>query len=219
MIEKPRVLVVQGYTDYKKYCRFLIDRSYAQLSYKNKELMFITDINTPSIKKGTTGEEICALVRQKGIERARKEKFDFIYQLDVDFLPDPNTLERLIAVDGPIVGGMVAARGNANEVIGHNYTNRNDLTREPLRRYQLKNVVHVGGTSGADLLIRCDVFSRIDLKDYTGPDMIAGRYTAEDEFYQIKAYRELGVVPLMRTDVRGWHYDEDGFTYRNWGMT
>jgi glycosyltransferase involved in cell wall biosynthesis len=215
----PSVLVVIIYTDYKSYCKKLMPQIFDMLTYKNKTLLYVTPENCPELRTATTGEEVCSIGRNFGYKYATKHNFDYVFQLDHDCEPEPDALQRLTSTSRPLVGGLLAHRGNPWEVIGHRYSDRNLLTRVPLRRNELQGVVEVDGASGGYLLIARSIFSKVNLDDYTGPDIIPYRHTAEDEYYQIKIYNKLGIRPSLLANLKSWHYDADGFKYRNFGET
>ena len=211
------VLVVIGYTPYKNYCRFMYPKIYDSLTYKNKSVAFIDERTYPALLRCSSGEQVCADQRQIGIEIAKRENYDWILQLDLDAEPPVDIIEKMLEVDYPLVGGLLAARGNAWQVIGHNYGVRKDLNRIWLKPEDVDKNQIVDGISGGTLLIRSNVFSRVDLSSYQGPSTIPLRYTADDEFYQIKVYNSLKLRPKVCSSVRSWHYNDDGRAYRVWG--
>ena len=75
----------------------------------------------------------------------------------------------------------------------------------------------VDGISGAQLLMARGIYHRVDYSGYTGPNTIPGRFTADDEYVQIKIYDSLKIRPKVATDCRSWHYNNDGRAYRVWG--
>ena len=211
------VLVVIVYTHHKKYSRFLYPKNYQLLTYKNKKCAFITERECPELGRQPTGEQRAATGRQKGIEIAKEENFDWIFFLDVDTEPEPDTLEKLLAVKHPLVGGLHAARGNPWHVIGHNYKDRKSLERIWLKRGNLKGTPEVDGISGGCLLVAKGVFHRVDYSGYVGPSTLPMRYTADDEYLEIKIFNSLKIRPKVATSCRPWHYSDDGRAYRIWG--
>jgi len=217
MTKKPKVLVVVVYNAGKQYCQSLYPIVTGNLHYSEKEILEVTELQEPKVGTAATGEEAAAAGRNYGMHYARKHKFDFMFQMDIDIVPPVDIIQRLLATGSFFVGAAVAARGNENQCIGHIYRNRDLLSREPLYRPPDDDVLAVDGIAGAALLIGREVFGKVDLADYKGPDHIEGRHTADDEYYQIKVYNELGVVPECDYGLRPWHYDADGYAYRLWG--
>lgn len=218
MISKiPKVLVVVVYTDYKEYCKFLYPAMFERLTYPNKELCLITDQELPGLSELPTGELIAARGRQYGIEKALEGNFDYILQLDYDVEPPVDTIEKLLFPSVPLIGGAVASRSDANSFIGHNYSNREKLTRRSISYGKVGIVETTDGVAGGCLLISRDIFKEVDYKKYKGPDTIPGRFTADDEFFQIEVYNKLGIIPKCSFYVRPWHYHDDGWAYRLWG--
>lgn len=211
------VLVVIGYTGYKSYCRHLYPKFYNSLTYENKQVAFIDEKSYPELLRYPTGEQVCAAVRQIGIDIAKRANYDWIFQMDLDSEPEPDTIQKLLAVNHPLVGGLLAARGNAWQVIGHTYKDRQSLERIWLKKEEMVNNPYVDGISGGALLIARGVFHRVDYSNYQGPNTIPLRFTADDEFYQIKIYNSLKLKPKVATDCRIWHYNDDGRAYRVWG--
>lgn len=214
---KAKVLVVIVYTDYKEYCKFLYPEIYEMLTYKRKELLFVTEKNCPELTQQPTGEQVAATGRNFGVKHARKGDYTHIFFLDFDTKPEPDAIQRLLSLGKPLAGGLHAARGNPWQVIGHNYRDRGSLERLPLLRNNLHGVVEVDGVTGGYLLVSRKVFEKVDYDDYLGPETIPGRHTADDEFFEIEAFNKLGVLPVVRCDLKSWHYSDDGFRYRNFG--
>jgi hypothetical protein len=213
----PKVLVNIVYTDYKAYCKWLYPVVYDSLDYPNKEEFFVTEENTPELADLKTGEEIAAAGRNAGIYYARKNDFDYILQLDCDVEPPKDVIQRLLAVDHPLAGGAVAARGNENEFIGHYYHTHGNHIRLAVPQKDAHGIVEVGGTASACLLIAREVFSQVDYEGYKGPNTIHDRFTADDEYYQIKVFKELEIRPKVDFNLKPWHYDANGWMYRLWG--
>jgi len=211
------VLVVIVYTHHKNYARFLFPKIYDLLTYKNKGYVFISEKNYPELLRLNTGEERAAYGRNIGIQMGRKENVDYILFLDIDTEPEPDTIEKLLAVKYPLVGAMHAARGNSWHLIGHNYTNRKSKNRIWLKKSEMVGFPDVDGISGGVLLVQKGIFNRVDYKGYIGPDTIPLRYTADDEYLQIKIYESLKIRPKAATNCRSWHYSDDGRAYRVWG--
>ena len=202
----------------KSYCEFLFSRNYKILSYANKELIFITPFNCPALRDCTSGELVCGVGSQAGIEIARERGFDYVFFLDYDCLPDPHIIERLLALNVPLAGGMLCARGNENKVIGHNYIDRENLVRRDLTPEELTEPCFVDGISGGLLLIARSIFEKVDLSGYTNPAAIPGSWICDDEFLQLAIYDRLGIKPMVDPEAKACHYCEDGYYYRTWGI-
>ena len=212
-----KVLVAIVYTHYKKYCRFLYPKIFDLLTWKNKEIAFIDEKQYPQILTQPTGEQRAAMGRQIGIDIARKKNPDWLFFLDIDNEPEPDAIEKMLKVEHPLVGGLHAARGDSYHVIGHNYSNRKELNRVFLRRSDLTGYPEVDGISGGYLLVARGIFHRVDYSGYKGPFTIPGRFTADDEYLEIKIFNSLKIRPKVATDCRSWHYSDDGRAYRVWG--
>lgn len=213
----PSVLVSVVYTDYKHYCDWLHPIIYDRLSYPNKKLMLVTKDNLPELANMPTGEQVAALGRDFGIRYARANNFDYILQLDCDVEPPDDIIEQLLAINHPLAGGAVAARGNENEYIGHDYAENDKLERVAIFKDQAIGIREVGATASACLLIAKEVFSKVDYTGYEGPNTIHGRFTADDEYYQIKIFEKLKIRPLVDFTICPWHYDSNGWKYKLWG--
>ena len=219
MTEKanPKVLVVVVYTAKKGYCEWLFPIVFDKLTYENKTPLFVTEKNYPELDDCSTGEAICSLGRNIGITYAKEHGFDYILQLDSDLDTPEDTIERLLATGKPLVGGAVAARGNENALIGHNYKQPSDFERLQINKEYGVGLVEVDGTSGSCLLIARSIFSKISLDSYTGPAVIRHRYTGEDEYYQMLVFKKFGIKPFIDFNLKPWHHDANGWKYRLWG--
>jgi len=212
-----KVLVGYIYTKYKEYCRWMFPKTFDSLTYKNKYAYMVDEDHFPILKEQPTGEQVCSMGRQLITEKAREIDVDWILYLDLDLEPDPDTIQKLLAVKHPIVGGLVSARGNAWQIIGHNYKNRKTLERKWLTQTDVKDNKEVDGISGACLLVARGIYSKYDYKDYNGPDTIKGRYTADDEYLQIKVYEGMKIKPRVASNCYSWHYDSNGRAYKLFG--
>lgn len=213
----PSVLVVQVYTHHKQYCRFMYPKFFNSLTYKNKDIAWIDEQRYYELKREPTGEQRAAKGRQIGIEIAIKKDVDWIFFMDLDVEPDVDIIEKMLAVNKPLVGGLHAARGNANQCIGHNYKSRKSLERVWLKRKDMKGTPTVDGISGGTLLVAKGLFHRIDYTGYLGPGTIPERHTADDEYLQIQIYKSTKIRPVVATNAKSWHYSEDGRAYKLWG--
>lgn len=216
-LKKPKVLVAIVYTDYKQYAMHLFPKNFITLTYEPKECLFIDERKCPELLIQTTGESVVAVGRQYAIDYARTHKHDYILFLDIDLMPDPNTIQMLLDVNTDICAALVAARQNAWETIGHNYENEKTLIRKQIEQKDCTGIIPAGGACGACMLVSKNVFNKIDYTGYAGPETIPGRYTADDEYLQIRALQELHIRPKINCKLKPWHYDQNGFKYRNWG--
>lgn len=182
--------------------------------YTNKQILLIDETNYPDIAKPPLGELICAKGRNFAVQYARKHNFDYIYFQDLDLEPSENMIETLLASGSPLIGSLVAARGNANQIIGHSYKNRETLERVPLYLPELQQYQEVDGIGGCSLLVHRSIFSEVDYSGYTGPDTFKGRFTADDEYFQLKVYEKLKIRPCIEITQKAWHYDSNGYRYQ-----
>jgi hypothetical protein len=212
--EKPKVLVVVIRSGPKTYCWNWWPHFAEKLQYENKTLLLVNEENCPKLAGVENGDLICAFGRDFGVHYAREHNFEYIFFLDLDFEPDPMLLDEMVNLHYPLVGALVAARGNPHCIIGHNYCPRESLHREPLYYYDLKHGDPVDGISGAALLVHRSIFLEVDYSGYTGVDTIPGRTTCDDEFYQIQIFNKLKIKPRIVFNSRGWHYHSDGVKYR-----
>jgi hypothetical protein len=212
-----KVLVVTSYTDFKYYCRPLFPRAFNDLTYPNKELLFITEKNYPGISKVGTGDVICGMARAYGIEYAIKHNFDWVLFLDVDLIPDPGIIEELLAAKHSFVGGVVATRGDSTKIIGHLYDSWDFKGRIPLNYRGKNGVQKADGISGAMMMVHKSIFKYADYKGYTGVDIYPGRTTCDDEFYCIQVQEKTRIEPFIQLNARSWHLHSDGYGYRWYG--
>jgi hypothetical protein len=216
-IKPDSVLVVQVFTHHKQYCRWMYPKIYQSLTYKNKYCAFIDEKKYPELTRCSTGEERAATGRQIGIDLARHGNFDWLFFLDLDTEPDPDCIEKMLSLNYPLVGGLHAARGDPWHAIGHNYVSRKTLNRVWLKKSDLENNPVVDAISGGMLLVARGIFSRVDYSGYMGPHTIPLRFTADDEFLEIKIFNSLKIRPKVASNCFSWHYNDDGRAYRLWG--
>jgi len=211
--QKPTVLIPIVCSGPKTWAFRFFPKFAKAIKYPYKEVLLITGKNCPELKKITVGEQIAATGRQFAINYAKKHNFEYIYFLDLDLEVQSDILHSLLSVKHPLVGSLVAARGNPFLVIGHNYGSFSALDRIPLYYPDLKTGDEVGGIGGCSLLVHKSIFSKVDYSGYTGPRVIPGRHTADDEYLQIQIYKKLRIKPKIYVGDTSWHYHEDGFTY------
>lgn len=211
------VLVVIVYTHHKEYCKFLYPDIFNVLTYKNKICAFIDEKDYPELAKQPTGEQRAACGRQIGIDIARKKNVDWIFFLDLDTMPEPDAIQKMLKVKHGLVGGLHSARGNPWHIIGHNYKDRKSLERVWLKPEAMVGNPIVDGISGGHLLVARGIYKRVDYTGYIGPSTIPLRFTADDEYLQIKIYESMKIRPKVATDCRCWHYSDDGRAYKLFG--
>lgn len=218
MQKDPSVLVGYVYTQHKEYCRFLYPKTFNSLTYKNKLAAFIDEKDYPILRDQPTGEQRAAAGRQILIELARKKNVDWLFMLDLDTEPDPDCIEKLLAVKHAVVGGLHAARGDAWHIIGHKYKNRVNLQREWLKQSDVNQNQEVDGISGGTILVAKGIFDKVDYTGYIGPNTIPGRYTADDEWFLLNLYKKMKIRPHACFNCRSWHYHTDGRAYKLFGQ-
>lgn len=208
------VLVVVGYTDYKYYTLPLYPRAYDELTYENKELLFVDENNYPEIATFPTGDRIASEIRAFGIREAKKRDFEWVLFLDVDLIPDPDVIQKLLNCNHPFVGGVTCTRGNPDGLIGHRYIDYKSLERIPLNDTKGERVIEIGGISGAMMMIHKSVFNKCDYSGYKGIYHYPNRTTCDDEWYCIEVHKQLGIRPQMHLGADSWHLNDDGYAYR-----
>jgi len=212
--KEPKVLVVIVRAGPKTYAYDFFPRFAELLDYPNKEILLVNEKNCPELKDIQVGENIAATGRDFGIHYARKHNFDYLYFQDLDLEPDPNLLSSLVETGYPLVGSLVAARGDPYKIIGHNYASRDHLSRMPLYFPDLKEGQEVDGIGSCSLLIHKTIFDRVDHTGYIGPAAIPDRFTADDEYLLIQIYNKIKIRPRIILIPRSWHYSDDGYKYR-----
>jgi hypothetical protein len=209
-----RVLVGIVYTKHKDYCRPLVPDIFNRLTYPNKQLYFVTDRFVNKLSALPNGELRAAKGRDAIIMEARAIDADYILFLDVDTICDKDAIEKLLAVDYPLVGGLHAGRGLPYSIIGHNYSPAGTLNRVPIEVGEGRGVVEVDGISGGFLLVGKKIFSVVDYGGYQGPATIPGRFTADDEFLEIKIRTMTGAKPKLDLNSQSWHLSDNGLAYQ-----
>ena len=213
-IENPKVLIVVVRAGPKSYAFDFHPHFAMELNCPNSKILLVDEKNCKELRGETIGELIAAKGRHFGIEFARKHDFDYIYFLDLDLKPDPSLLNALLSLNYPLAGSLTAARGDSYLIIGHNNEEKPDYIRKPLYYPDLKDGDMVDGIGGCSLLVNKVIFRTVDYTGYVGPNTIPNRFTADDEYFQIKIWEKLGIKPKIIKSVGGWHYNDDGYRYR-----
>lgn len=216
--ENPSVLVVSVYTHHKKYCKDLFLKVFNSLTYFNKLAAFISEDDCPQLRDLPTGEMRAAAGRQLGIEEAKRRDVDFILFLDLDIEPDVDVIEKMLAVDHGLVGGMCCARGNPYFFIGHNYANRKNFARIFLKDKDLSGNPYLDCVGGGMLLVARGIYNRVDYLDYLENPLLNGKFIGDDEYLQLKIYNSLKIRPKLCSDAFSWHYHDDGVAYKLFGL-
>lgn len=213
----PRVLVSYVYTDYKAYVKDLPRTVFKRLTYPNKTYFMVSSVTYPEIERFPSGEQKVAYGRQLAIEHAREEGYDYILFLDADVVPPRAIIELLLACNEVVVGAAVAARGQENLFVAHNYIDREAGVRESITQDQANGVIPVDGVGVGCSLFSREAFMATDYLGYVGPGTTPGRYTGSDEFIFNKLFANTGMRPAALCSVTPWHLHEDGWAYRLWG--
>jgi len=211
------VMVIQVYTHHKKYCRAMYPKIFDTLTYKNKIACFIDEKDWPILQNLPNGELRAACGRQIGIDIARKKQPDWILFLDLDVEPDVDCIEKMLSCKHPVVGALHAARGDAWHAIGHNYEDRKTLRRRWLRPSELTFNAQVDCISGGILMLARGVYMKCDYTGYKGPNTIDGRFTADDEYLQLRIFEKMKIRPRVCNNCYSWHYDSNGRAYKLFG--
>lgn len=211
---KPKILIAIVRFGPKTYCWNFYPKFAKKLNYKNAQILLVDEKNCPELIGDTLGETICAKGRNYAISYAKKNNFDYIFYLDLDLEPPPDTIDKMLSLNYPLVGCCVSARGNAYKVIGHNYVDEITFERESLYYPDLKTGDCVDGISGAALLMHSSLFKKYNYDKYIGPNTFPGRYCADDEFLQLAIREGEKLRPKIFKELDFWHYNDDGFKYQ-----
>lgn len=216
-MQKPSVLVVIVRAGPKTYAYDFYPKFAEKLTYKNKTILLVDENNCPDLKDETVGEMIAYYGRKYGLLEAIRGNFDYVYFQDLDVEPDADLLDKLVDSGHKFVGSLVAARGDPFKIIGHNYINRQDMTRQPLYYPDLVDGQEVDGLGSCSLLIHKSIFSKLDYSGYFGPDTYLGRFCADDEYLCRCIYSQFNIKPRILLGDCTWHYNSDGYKYRLMG--
>lgn len=137
------------------------------------------------------------MARNMAIEAAMALGASHLFQVDADVIVPRDSIERLLELDRPIVGGLVPGRGCHSHV--HYVSARH--------RYIAPNLIEADHGTAGFMLIRRDVFERLRYRH--GPSSVyPGVYLSEDPAYTEDAREKWGFGSMwLRTDLVAEHRD------------
>lgn len=154
-------------------------------------------------------------LRDRAVAHFAADPPDWVFWVDGDTVPDPDTLERLLAAGKPVVSALVLGRTQGYLVCG---MERHDPATgfEAGSDIELKPGLNpVGWVGMGCILVRGDVAVQIRFRPYLdGTDPRYPVYIGEDSFHALEAARLAGEPVLVDADVCPWHVDSNGLALR-----
>lgn len=130
---KPKVIVASPTFDKMKYCQDEFFNSIKNLSYSNYDILIVDnsdeDFYFEGLKKisginvvrdkniGKSGFQKVVSSRNKIIEYAIENNYDYIFMIDSDVIPPSNIIEELISCGKDLVSGLYFNFFNVNEQV------------------------------------------------------------------------------------------------------
>lgn len=211
------VLVIYVYTKDQEYCRFLYPKIFNSLSYKLKSAAYIDQTKLSGSGGLVSGELAAAAGRQAGIKLARELQPDWLLFMDLNLEPEPDCIQKLLAVKHALVGGLQASGGDSWHIVGHNYKDDKKTKKLWLKPSDVDKNQTIDCISGACLLIARGIYERIDLEGYVGLDTVPGRNTTWNEYFIDKICNSLKIRPHACYKSRPWYYHTNGRAYKLFG--
>lgn len=204
-----KVLVGIPTSFHKEYCLQEFIEGIKSLTYKNKEIIFVDNSKDDNYIKKIKEKGFNAIKdsysdspvqrisasRNKVIERALKENFDYVFFLDQDTIPPEDAIERFLNHNKKVLCGICFSRKagprknytpNVYKVIPSDkeLPDMRELTHEEIFSNKLHEIISCGG---ACIFVHKDVFKKIrfreDLKQF------------EDRWFCIDLYKNN--IPLF----------------------
>ena len=198
-----KVLVAIPYHEKKRYCLDELFDTVQSLTYKNKEVLMRWDLEEYG------GENNVKKQREYFRRHFLDKNFTHLFFLGADTLPPPNVLERLLAHEKPVVGGVYYGRhGAQNGDIATAVAWRHDTKPKKLGK-QLAEETELMEVDGMGM--DCVLFERraIELVGWNGWEVNDDDYPMYDKLSQ------LGFTIYVDPLVHCRHYfNERGYTYK-----
>lgn len=202
----PRVLVAVPYHEKKRYCLPQLFDALNNLTYQNKEVVIRFDPNEYGSKNS------CKMQREFFRKLMIEKDFDYLYFLGADTIPPNDVIERMLAHNKPIVGGVYWGRNNAdNGNVGSAVAWLHGVDQKQQREMFLneEKTYYVSGM-GAD----CVLFSRNFLEKFTWLD-----WEQNDDDYPVYDLAiKQGFPVLLDCSIQCKHYFGEetcrGYSYK-----
>lgn len=247
-MENPKVLVAAPTFYVMKYCLKEFLEGIKNLSYENKEILLVDNSKTNeffeelkkenwiTVLKDETKEELPAkrLIssRNKILEYALENNYDYIFMLDADVIPPRNTIEELLKPDKDINSGLyynyfttsgelkllpvvwmpitesefeeIKKKLRFPESVKSHKDLQRHMTKEEAESGELLEVMH---PSAGCMLLSKKVFEKIRYDLLQTP----GGLIATDDIYFIKKAKEEGFKVYCDTKIKCSHLLEGKF--------
>jgi len=202
-MNKPKILVAIPYHSTKNYCLEQTFKALNSLTYLNKEIILRAD----PLEYGS--KNAVKLQREFFRRLALDKGFDYLYFLGCDTIPPRGVLEKLLAHDKAIVGGVYWGRHNAENgspdsaVAWIHSLSQKEQSEAFLAENEL---LEVDGMGMDCVLIRRDVLEKISFISWEQND---------DDYPFYDKAKELGYKVFLDTGIQCKHYFSPiGYAYR-----
>lgn len=250
-MNNPRVLVAGPVFDGMEYCIEKFIDQMKNFSYDNYDLLFVDNSDSKDFSKklkrdygvdvvrlrldGVSGIKKIIRSRNKILNYATQNFYDYVLMMDVDVIPPVDIIERLLFHNKDIVSGLYCSVFNVDnrqevksvawkclseeewsevkgqlmsDVVRKREDIRRNLTDEEMDSGELQEVII---PSCGCMLISKDVFSRIRYGLLDVPD----GFSSSDDIYFSRKAREAGFKLYCDTSLKCDHLTEGKFVKKN----
>jgi hypothetical protein len=216
MSKSKEFTVLVGFIDYSDNNCFKLFSSkiFRSLTYKKKLAAFINDEIYPELRELPAGEPRAAAGRQILSEIGKQVKADYILFLDSNIEPDVDCIEKMLAVNHCIVGGLIASKNDASGVECYNYQSRDNLSRKWLKKGYLVIDRSVDFVSNSFLFVATEILSRVDFSYLESIDFKKDKRVKPKEVFMLEVYKKWRIRPIIAVKCLCWNYAPDGWAYK-----
>ncbi len=188
-------------------------KNFKNLKFKNKLAVFSFPNDFDGSKPETQGVNESAALRGLAVDYANKHNVKWILFVNPSLQLESDTIEKLLAVEKPLVGAMICPTNDVSKISGNNYVDRINFKTKWLKQSNLANDGYIDHVPDDLLLIACGVYTKIDFTKYTGCSVIKNRNTSISEWLQIEYYKKFKILPFLCTSCCPWYYNQNGMAY------
>lgn len=219
----PKILIGCPTYDGHAHCIQRFIESLKNLSYKNFDVLFvdnslqdsyaklISDAGYEVLRNPASGERIVNIINNRNlvIQRALEKKYDYLFFVDTDILLPVGAIEKLLAVDQPVVSGVYLGGlkiGNDVKIapVLYDFSEREDYVKLfPMNDVLDDLVLAVAACGFGCCLVRADVLEKVKLR-FSEKTM-----SGEDVLFCHDA-RNLGYKIFANTGVKCTHIASSG---------
>lgn len=134
--------------------------------------------------------------------------FDYLFAVDHDMTFPPDTLERLLSHDKPVVGGIYRQRSHEQHIEVYN----NEYHRMSYNDLHDRGLVEVGGIGFGCVLVKTNVFVDVGYPQFVYSQALDHAYTFSEDVDFCKKARQKGHSVWCDTNIRCGHIGSHTYT-------